>query len=146
MSNDLLVIDNGKTNGLTEAQLTNGIRRLGQRFIIELLTLHGSMQYSPERGCNFLARVRIARSELDVVVAFAAAKYQLRRNLIVSSIHLPGSERYADSRLEQVIVTDDALYVEFTVQSKANTTIRVRTPAIPLEINNGAGFNYTTPG
>lgn len=116
-------------------KLNDGIQRLGQKFLLELLTEQGSMLFLPNRGCSFLTRLlKKAKTEFDVIVSFAASKKQLKRNLISDeTIFTQADERYVDSTIDKIIMEDGGLIFDFIVSSRAGTAIRMTTPYICLK-------------
>jgi hypothetical protein len=134
MGKDIRVIASGACQlGRGEKPL-EGPRRLGQKFIIELLTETGSMRYLPRRGCHFLARLRkAALTEYDVLVAFVAARHQIRRHLRSEEKGgLPLDECFSGATLDGIAINDDMLQLDITVRSKAGAAVRVMTPPIGL--------------
>lgn len=134
MTKDLQIMAYGVCQLGYSSKLLGGVWRLGQKYAIELLTEKGSMRYLPNRGCSFLKRLRrAARTEFDVVVAFVAARNQLRRLFRgEETIHTPLSERYSSATLNEIVLDQGSLQIEFTVRSKAGTSVRVLTPPINL--------------
>ncbi len=133
MSKDMLVIVRGECDLLRSRRLVSGIRKLGQQFIIELMTIKGSMKYFPERGTSFLPRLKQARTEADVLIALAVANKELKRNLrIGTTSRTPKDERYKDASVESIELVDTSVVIGFVVRSVAGTTIRVTAPPIML--------------
>lgn len=112
-----------------------GIQKLAQRFLLELLTPAGSLQYLPARGCGFMDEARQGgwRTEADVEQAFYASLLGIRRNLVgEESANDPYDERFSDARLLSVSVTIDQVTLTIQVTSLAGTS---RTVLFPLRVN-----------
>jgi hypothetical protein len=124
-----------KTYGLRKGTSTvAGTQKLCQRYVMELLTEKGSMRFLPHRGCLFLTRLHTqAKTEFDVLAAFAASKSRIRRNL-VSDEHkdTPPEERFADAKLLEIIVLNGYVTLEIAVKSVAGNTGNITTPPIPM--------------
>jgi len=115
-----------------------GIQKLAQRWLIEFLTIRGSMKYKPDRGCDFMQEVRsqALRTEQDVYAAFLASRRQVANNLRAEDLEAdPADERYADAELLSVVIRPDRTMV-LTVQitSAAGTTRQV---ILPLAVGPG---------
>ncbi len=133
MTKDLKVLASGECTLSKNQQTVSGIAALAQRFMIELLTISGSMQYLPNRGCNFLSRVRVAKTEYDVMIAFGSSVNRVRRNLHSDETgYMPADARYGSVKLNRIVLVEGSLRLELTVRSKANTFAHVFTPEIKL--------------
>ena len=108
-----------------------GIQKLAQRFLLELLTIKGSIPFKPERGSSFILAVRqgFIRTDVDVFATFAFAltdvKTNLARDVAVSD---PLDEQLQDARILRIIrsATYLILYIELT--SRAGTSRQVILP------------------
>jgi len=123
---------------LEGGQVCVGIQKLAQRWLIEFLTIRGSMKYKPERGCDFMAEVRAQalRSEQDVYAAFMGSRSQVANNLRGEDLDTdPADERYANAELLSVVIRPDRTMV-LTVQitSAAGTARKV---ILPLAVGPG---------
>ena len=112
-----------------------GIRKLAQKFLSELLTVSGSMKYFPERGCNFLPKVRIeARTEFDVIALFMAAKHTIIKNL--KSDYNKFSSRqdlFSEAKINKITLGSGTLQLDILVRNKAGQIALVKTPVIELD-------------
>jgi hypothetical protein len=63
--------------------VVTGVAKLGQRFILELLTESGSMPFLPDRGSSFMteARTGIIRTPEDLLASFSRALLQVSTTL-----------------------------------------------------------------
>jgi hypothetical protein len=123
---------------LEGGQVCVGVQKLAQRWLIEFLTIRGSMKYKPDRGCDFMREVRsqALRTESDVYAAFMAARSQVANNLRAEDLATdPADERYAGAELLSVVIRPDrtvVLTVEIT--SAAGTSRKV---ILPLTVGPG---------
>ena len=142
-SHDLLGYQGGGTAGgdtlLTQAlatpdnggQITTGIQKLAQRFLLELLTEQGSLIYLPERGCDFMAKARLGNflTPLDVLSAFSSALVDIRNNLeIEESESDPDDERFLDADAEAVTLNAGSATLHIRITSRAGNTRKVIAP------------------
>lgn len=139
---DLLAFQNGQAGGtsLTDQQLAGpgergeviaGIAKLAQRWLVEFLTIAGSVRALPLRGSRFISDMRTGaiRTILDAEQSFELASKQVARNLIGEEEEgIPDDEAYAGVRLENITIGGDTLTVEVTLTSKAGTQVTVLTP------------------
>jgi hypothetical protein len=60
-----------------------GIAKLGQRFLLELLTERGSIRFLPARGCDFMleARLGLIRTQSDLISAFTRSMLDVGETL-----------------------------------------------------------------
>lgn len=119
-------------------QVCVGVQKLAQRWLIEFLTIRGSMKYKPDRGCDFMAEVRsqALRTEADVYAAFLASRSQVAANLRAEDLPTdPADERYANAELLSVVIRPDRTMV-LTVQitSAAGSARKV---ILPLSVGPG---------
>lgn len=123
---------------LEGGQVCVGIQKLAQRWLIEFLTIRGSMKYKPDRGCDFMQEVRSQslRTENDIYSGFLASRSQVAANLRAEDVETdPADERYAGSELLSVVIRPDrtmVLTVEIT--SAAGTSRKV---ILPLTVGPG---------
>lgn len=116
--------------------LTTGIQKLAQRFLLELLTVRGSLRYLPNRGTSFMAELRSGqlRTSSDVVAAFARAEHyakgQLRREQAETD---PADERYQQAELLSATHTGDRLSLRIRIVSDAGSDAVI---IYPLRINS----------
>lgn len=115
-------------------EIATGIQKLAQRFLLELLTEKGSIQYLPNRGCNFMyeARTGAWQTSLDVMAAFSAALLDIKENLqSEQSSSDPADEQFSDAELVSVSLTGDTASIVVRVVSAAGTS---RVFVSPLQI------------
>jgi hypothetical protein len=140
---DMLAFDDAKASGDTKltqllvqpkqsGALTTGIQKLAQRFLIELLTEKGSLEYLPERGTFFITQIRagIIRTSQDLFTAFSSAELELRNNLrLEDNINNdPTDEQYQSATLTAVSLFGDMATLTIDVKSAAGTSRQVIYP------------------
>lgn len=66
-----------------DSQTVGGPSKLGQRFVIHLLTIRGSIKHRPAVGCTFLSQLQTgpAKNEGDIFSAFALAMIGVRTSM-----------------------------------------------------------------
>jgi hypothetical protein len=112
-------------------QITTGIQKLAQRFLLELLTEQGTMAYLPLRGCGFMREARLGmwRSPIDVMAAFSAALLDIKDNLQAEETSLdPDDERFFDAELVAVTLDGSEASVTIRVTSLAGTSRKFIAP------------------
>lgn len=98
-----------------------GIAKLGQRFLLELLTEQESMPFLPDRGCSFMTEARMGqiRTQIDLSAALARALLDVERNLTTEeSDSDPADERYGSAELVSVEYTGDGAKVAIRLASQ----------------------------
>lgn len=143
---DMLAFDDAKSAG--DAELTQklvkpsqsgaviaGIAKLAQRFLIELLTERGSLNYLPTRGTFFITQVRagILQTTQDLFTSFSAAEIQVGINLRAEDNlnNYPADEQYGSAQLLSAELNQDSAYLKIQVNSLAGTS---RTVIYPLRV------------
>lgn len=140
---DVLAFDDAKASGEAKLSqelvkpkqsgaLTTGIQKLAQRFLIELLTEKGSLEYLPERGTFFITQIRagIIRTSQDLFAAFSTAERELRNNLrLEDNLETdPKDEQYQSATLLNASLFGDMATLTIEVTSAAGTTRKVIYP------------------
>jgi len=118
----LLTQSLGDANG--DGQICTGIVKLGQRFLLELLTEQGSMQFLPLRGCTFMTEARLGyfRNQVDVLSALSRALLWIKRNLQAEeSDDDPDDERFGTAIITNIEYTPGEAKVFITLISRAGT-------------------------
>lgn len=143
---DYLAFDDAKASGdtlLTQAlvqagqsgALITGIEKLVQRFLVELLTEKGTLEYQPNRGSFFMTSLRhgIVRTSADLFSEFSAAELDVRENLLLEEDFStdPKDERYAGAVLTSATLFGDTATLHIQVSSVAGET---RTVIYPLRL------------
>jgi hypothetical protein len=104
--------------GFSGAVVT-GIRKLFQRYLLELLTEVGSMPYSPNRGTAFMTRLRYGavRTTQELYAVFVESETDVRVNLqLEESQNDPADERYESSQLLNATLSAAGDSVSLTIQ------------------------------
>jgi len=115
-------------------QITAGIQKLVQRFLLELLTESGSLAYLPTRGCDFMidALAGIWRTQIDVQQSFYSAMIDVGRNLTLEeSVSDSADERFGSAELLNVVLTADKVSIQVAVTSLAGSS---RTVLMPISV------------
>lgn len=114
-------------------KVATGLVKLGQRFLLELLTEQGSMPFQTTRGSTFMTELRTGRvrTPADLSAAFHRALINVRRNLIADELDDdPGDERYESAEIAGLELTagEAKLYIRLTSLSNDPAAI------IPLAV------------
>lgn len=142
---DLLAFDGAKASGEAKlipalvlpgqsGALITGIQKLVQRFLLELLTERGSLEYQPTRGTFFLTRIRagIVRTSQDLFSEFTIAEVELKNSLMLEESDTdPSDERYLEARLLSASLFGDQATLNIQVTSRAGVS---RTVIYPLRV------------
>lgn len=133
---DYLCFDQAKAQGSSQlapvlvlpgqsGALITGIEKLVQRFLLELLTDRGSLEYQLHRGTLFLMRIRagVVRTSQDLFAEFSTAELELRNNLrLEEAITDPADERYAGAELLSASLSGDQISMVIQVNSLAGSS------------------------
>ena len=112
--------------------ICTGMQKLAQRWLMEFLTMTGSMKYLPQRGCDFMAQLSRGqlRTTRDVEQAFYLAAAQVKLNLRTEDpVGAPDDEVLADAELLNLAINGDQLIMHLSLSSLAGTA---RTVILPL--------------
>ncbi len=115
--------------------LIAGIEKLTQRFLLELLTEQGSLEYQPSRGTFFITEIRAGaiRTSQQLISSFSSAELTLRNSLVQEELDSdPADERYRSAVLNSAAVSGDTATLDITLSSQAGES---RTVIYPLRIN-----------
>tara|TARA_R110000824_G_scaffold25456_3_gene88700 strand:+ start:14437 stop:14925 length:489 start_codon:yes stop_codon:yes gene_type:complete len=111
--------------------ITTGIQKLVQRFLLELLTETGSLDYQPGRGCFFITKVRagLVRTSASLFSVFATAEVDIRNNLRnEDTFSDPDDERYQRATLISASLSGDTAFLNIRVLSVAGESREVIYP------------------
>lgn len=115
--------------------LTTGIQKLVQRFLLELLTEKGSLQYTPGRGTVFMTQLRLGyiRTTAQLIALFNTVELDIRNSLRLEENFEkdPADERFKQAELISASLSGDRAYLNIKVLSQAGTS---RTVIYPLRI------------
>ena len=112
-------------------ELIFGIRKLMQRFLLELLTISGSIPYLPECGTDFIADAvdGVWRTPGDVYSSFSSARATARTNLIADQLASdPDDERFSDAQLTSVAMASGSVILDIMLTAMSGDTLTVRYP------------------
>lgn len=133
-SGDTLLTQTLVKSGQTGALIT-GISKLVQRFIVELLTEKGSLDYLPDRGTLFMTTLRLGlvRTSQDLFATFNSAVQDVRLNLQLEEQDTdPNDERYQNAELISTSLLGDTTTLVVRITSRAGDT---RVVTYPLRIS-----------
>lgn len=145
---DVVAYDPGdKPEGLRQLQLQmasqehggkicSGIQKIGQRFMLRLLTPRGSMQHLPNEGCEFLldARRGAWRGPSDVFSSFASASADILEAFMSEELDDdPDDEKLEDAELLAVTLDGDRATVSVRLTTLAGDA-RVFLQPLPVTI------------
>ena len=115
--------------------LITGIEKLVQRFLVELLTEQGSLDYQVKRGTFFMTALRAGtvRTSQELFSAFSSAEVDVRDNLKLEEdfANDPPDERYARAELLSASLFGDTATLNIRVDSVAGES---RTVIYPLRV------------
>lgn len=118
-------------------EICTGVQKLAQRWLLEFLTVTGSLLYLPLRGCDFVGQLRQGqlRTTLDVQQAFYLAVQQIQVNLLAEdSMTSAPDEVLGSVALDGVVISGDALTITVTILSSAGTSAEL---ILPIDVRNG---------
>lgn len=110
-----------------------GILKLAQRFLVAMLTIHGTRPFSPESGSSLLqaARTGRIRSDVDARIEFQFALSGTEDTLRAEEdAAMPDDERYADATLTGVTFSPGFVAYRVLLASRAGGT---RTLEMPVQ-------------
>ena len=144
---DLLAFQDEKVNGealLTQllvkdgerGEITAGVQKLAQRWLIEFLTIEGSIRAAPERGTQFINDIRTGqiRTTLDAEQSFYLAANAAAINLkLEEEDNIPVDEAYDYFNLVSIQAQGDTITAYVEVASEAGNTAQLILP-IPIKV------------
>lgn len=101
--------------------IVTGIAKLGQRFLLELLTERGSMLYKERRGSTFMLEARRGsiRTQADLMAAFSRALLDVSRSLAAEEQETDAAdERFGDAEIINVALFSGRAVVYVRVSSQ----------------------------
>lgn len=120
-----------------------GPEKLANRFLLELLTIKGSMRFLTSHGSSLMSDLSSGRvlSEFDVFVAFGHAIYDVGTNLLNEDVTTdPLNEQFASASLTGLNVTTDSIQMSIAVQNKAGDVNVVNIPLTVIPEDPGSHF------
>lgn len=115
--------------------LVTGIQKLAQRFLLELLTIRGTLKYLPTRGTTFMAEAQqgLWRTSSDVEQSFYGSLLEIENNLVSEEdVNDPPDEKFASAQLLSVTVATDQTSIRVQLTSQAGTSREI---IYPIRIN-----------
>ncbi len=101
--------------------MLTGIAKLGQRFLLELLTEQESMPFLSNRGCSFMTEARLGqiRTQIDLSAALSRALLDVERNLTAEeSDSDPDDEKYGSAEIDSVEYSGNGAKVAIRLSSQ----------------------------
>lgn len=149
---DLLALQGARPTGAVElsqtlfdvlgtGEICTGIQKLVQAWVLEFLTIQGSLPFAPLTGCSFMAAVESGQlqTESDVQLAFNLAQITVYENLRrTETSDTPPDEQYAGARLLVIQLHGDSLSLTVAVSSVAGDKRQVILPISLLPTPVGA--------
>jgi hypothetical protein len=118
-------------------EITAGIQKLAQRWLLEMLTEEGTIPWEPERGTLFMTQLRLGlvRTTIEAEQLFFFAEDQARLNLILEEDDdMPDDERFGSASLVSLAVNGDLLVVRAELTSRAGKGVTLLMPlSVTLE-------------
>lgn len=115
-------------------QVCTGMQKLAQRWVLEFLTVAGSLPFEPNRGTQFLLMARSGRlrNEIDVIAEYNFAAVQVRQTLQNEEVAaMEDDERLDTDELIGLELSEDQLVLHIKLTSRAGTT---REPILPISM------------
>lgn len=120
--------------------LIAGIQKLVQRFLIELLTVRGTLLYLPARGTDFMleGRLGIWRTTNDLEQSFYSAIADLRDNLVLEeSDDDPADEKFGAATLISASFIQGEVVIRVLLTSQAGISREILLPLRTTTANLG---------
>ena len=117
-------------------EITTGIQKLSQRWLIEFLTVRGSIRSLPTRGSRFIGDIRVGniRTTLDAEQSFYLAADQVSTNLrLEEEAGIPQDEAFQSVELISITVTGDTIIANVELASQAGESRPIILP-IPIKV------------
>jgi hypothetical protein len=121
------VLADEKDSGRTVA----GTNKLAQRFVLQLLTVKGSVPGDDQAGCEFVSRLVQGgvASELDVFTAFNASVGPVVAALQAQeTADDPDDERLAGVQVNRLVLSPGHLTLDVTLRTRADTMATLSLP------------------
>jgi len=120
-------------NEVDGGQITTGIQKLAQDFLIELFTMTGTVACEPTRGCSFMydAVRGVWRTTTDVFASFAAALIDIENTFAaveLANAELQDDEKYASAEMTAVTLTPTEASVTIKLTSQAGNSRQIIAP------------------
>lgn len=117
-----------------------GVQKLAQRWVIQFLTIQGSIPFYPDEGTDFVAQIRRGelQNEARVLSAFSIAAVRVRDSLLAEETDdMHPEDRMGNATLEDVTISPEWISLRVTLTSLAGTSRRVILPIPYLPIHVG---------
>lgn len=114
-------------------ELCTGIQKLVQRWLIEFLTIRGTLRYLARRGCDFVGQLRRGelRTHIDGQQAFYLSAQQIKINLRAEeTATTPDDEAFGAVVLEALTIVGDTVTIRLQITSLAGQTAKAILPIL----------------
>lgn len=131
------LLDSALWDGAEGGEVCTGVQKLVQRWLIEFLTVQGSLTYLPARGCAFMLLLRQGQlhTTTDIEQAFFLSAQQVQLNLTAEeTAAMPEDEQFASAALDSVTISGETVSLYVTILSQAGTTAPL---ILPINVLNG---------
>lgn len=125
------LLDQSLLDAESGGEICTGVQKVAQWFLIELLTVRGSVAYDPDRGTTFMQELLRGqlRSELDVHQAFSFAVGAIRmRAARLARASDPDDERFSGATLNSVLIGPGYVTLRIAVTTAAGAARKVILP------------------
>jgi hypothetical protein len=108
-----------------------GIQKLAQRWLLEFLTIRGTVRFAPTRGTRFMQHFYAGRfrTEADIATSFAFAGVEAGDNLRDEEVAtMPDDERFDYAALQKIAILPGLIQLTVRIVSLAGTSRNVILP------------------
>lgn len=103
-------------------EITTGINKMVQRFLLRLLLVRGSMKYRPDEGTDFILRLRLGqiRTETALRSAFTIAEIRIKAAFSRDELETDNDdERFDRAELTAVVIHPGFANLTIQISSQA---------------------------
>jgi len=132
-----VLLEQSLADAASGGEITTGIQKLAQRWLITLLTELGTVKYKPTMGTTFMTQLRqgYVRSDADMRALFALSELRVREQLNNEvTATTPLDEQYRDASLTAVTVIPGYVNISVTLRSRAADGTATFIVPIPLVV------------
>jgi hypothetical protein len=130
-----ILLEQSLANEIDTGEICTGLQKLGQRFLLVLLTEKGSVKYFPDQGTAFMISLGQGRvhNETDMRAVFGLALQELTTQMLDDEEDTdPDDERFAGAELTQVTVIPG--YVNLTIELSSRAESATIILPIPIVV------------
>jgi len=136
-ASEKVLLNTSLADATSSGEITTGVQKLAQRWIITMLTELGSVTYKPEMGTTFMTQLRAGQvhSDADMRALFMltelSAREQLQNEITATT---PLDEQYLSASLESVTVSNGSISITVNLYSNSPENTATFIMPIPLII------------